>query len=899
MARGFAIELTIHNHRVLHGRSACLKSLAASFGLLICLCHSVTAAPPQLYGQPANESPVRADPDDLLLLAGYAFRVDDEVVYRAMANTTEPSAPPTHVPTRSTAETGLAAIVSSSNVPYSLTIKLPQVLRSDQSYALWVRTAQGEWSRPVLINDARPLWISPAFVYASHAVASLPRELKIVGRNLQTSPGASTQIQLAGPQVFNGVATIDATSSATMDRYVARLRLPGYLVPGRYRIRLSRDGVSWIEVPGQTLEVRPDETPAAEFAVSDPQFGGCRPNDASDDTGCILRAIGAAKRAGGGTVYFGPGTWDLVTIDQAGVDAREGIIVPDGVRLRGAGSNLTGIDRHTQWSERGPAAALTLVGHTAVSGFRFRDLQVYQPRDRAGPFFQLGEEFQRVAAAPKSTAVAVVDEVIITENVFDKTFVAVADGGLPINRLFITYNSFGAFHAALELAGNRFNMAYPFRVNDAVIDHNSFKPGSELDVVGKTGTIATEIGAGRRLDFSGNSADGSSTDYLYHADDPKGWRAAFFWNMNNNMEEVLVAQNTATCTGDKIGDGEAFSFDNNANTFAFASLATVERATSASLAVSAPLVTRQNDRDVSVKSYYADHWIQVVSGPGLGQVRKITGYSTDPITHVTTFNVKPDWDVIPVPNRTRIAVGREFWQLYVVDNSVDDRKPLCQKSNRSRHDAGGITLWAQSADSVIEGNHQYDSDGILVQQVYIVPEHPCADCTMQSFFQSFLEIRGNTIEGEYDWDTDCSASGIVTGIAAAPWGDASPPTVSYGVSISHNKISHADAARGGAIAQMDSWSSGPEPHRWPLSDNMLIHHNHIEDIDGKRALPICGSSHPRSGIYFPQPETSWHTVLYGNTCTKVSLPISGSGVDTIRVCPSSSPDSCECPAGVK
>lgn len=881
---------------MLYAQSACLKSFTASLVFLTVLCQSVTAAPPQLYRQPANESPVRADPDDLLLLAGYGFRVDDEVVYRAVVNTTKSPVTPTQVPARSTAEAGEAAIVSSANAPYSLTIKLPQILRTNQSYALWVHTARGEWSRPVQINDARPLWISPAFVYATRSVASLPRELKVIGRNLQHSPGMLTQIKLLGPQVFSEVATVDARSSASLDQYVARLRLPARLSPGNYRIQLSRDGISWIEVPGQTLEVRPDEAPAAEYAVSDPQFGGCRPDDSRDDTGCILRAIAAAKRGGGGTVYIGPGTWDLVANDQPGVDAREGIIVPDGVRLRGAGSDLTRVDRHPQWSQRGPASAFTLVGHTVVSGFRFRDLQVYQSGDRAGPFIQLGEEFERVAATPPATAVAVVNEVTITGNIFDKTFVAVADRGLPLNRLFITDNTFGAFHSALELGGNRFNMTYPFRIDDTVIDNNRFNPGSELDLAGKTGTIGSEIGAGHRLDFSGNSADGSSTEYLYGANDPRGWRAAFFWNMNNNLEEILVAQNTASCTGDKIGDGEAFSFDNNANTFAFTGLAAVTHATSASLVVSAPLVARQNSRDVPVESYYTGHWIQIGSGPGLGQVRKITGYSTDPITHITTFKVAPDWDVVPVPGQTRIAIGREYWQLYAIDNMVDDKKPPCQKSNRSRHDAGGIVLWAQSADSVIEGNRQYDTDGILVQQNYVVSEHSCADCTMVSFFQSFLEIRGNTIDGEYDWNMDCSASGIATGIAAAPWGNAIPPTVSYGVSISHNTIRHADAARGGAIALMDSWSSGPEPHRWPLSDNMLIYHNAIRDIDGARAFPICdGSYHPRSGISFPQPETAWHTVLYGNSCAKVSLPISGSGVDTVRVCPSFSQDSCECP----
>ena len=853
------------------------------------------AAPPELYRRAAYESPVRGDPDDLLLLAGYGFSVDDIVVYRTVPDSAKLPSAPSEVPAYSSPEFGLAPIVSSADVPYSLTIKLPQNMRADQTYALWVRTVRGEWSKAVKINDARPLWISPAYVHASDSPASLARELKIVGRNLQPSPGQSTRIRLIGPQQFTGTALSDTGSSATLNSYVVRVPLPPRLAPGRYRIRVNRDGANWVDVEGQSLEVLPDRPPAAEFSVSDPRFGGCRPDDGADDTACIVRAAAAAKRAGGGAVYFGPGTWDLIDGSQPGLVAGEGIIVAAGVQLRGAGSALTRLQRHTEWNEHAATAAFTLVGHTLVTGFTFRDLQIYRPSDRAGPFFQLGEDFQRAASAPDASVdTAAVSDVVITRNTFDRPIVAIGGGGLPINRLFVTYNTFGAYNSALELGGNPYDMIHKYRIDDSVIDYNDFKPGSKLDLVHKTGTIASELGAGHRVDFSGNTADGTSTDYLYAPDDARGWRAAFFWNLNGNVEEVLVSQNTATCTGDKIGDGEAISFDNNTNTFAFRGAPTVVQATADSVAVSATLAARQNDRDVPVASYYVDHWLQIVGGPGLGEARKIIGYSTDPITHVTTFKVAPDWDVVPAPGQTRVAVGREFWQLYALDNQADNRKPLCQKSNRSRRAGGEIVLWAQSADTVIAGNRQYDSDGIFVQQAYVVPEHPCPDCTMQGFFQSFLEIRANVVDGEYDWTTDCSASGITAGVAAASWGNEAPPTVGFGVSISHNTIRHADAQHGGAIAQLDSWTAGPEPHRWPLSDNMIIDHNSIADIDGPRAVPLCGTSRPRIGIAFPDPAIAWRTVLYANSCKHVSMPVGGGGVDTVKVCPSSTPDSCEC-----
>lgn len=857
---------------------------------------TAVADAPRLYRHSFFESPVRADPDDLLLLAGYGLAADDQVVYESISDDGEVPSAPRHLPAQATPESGSAAVVSTADVPYSLTVKLPPQLRGDRSYALWVRSPGGEWSQPVQINDARPLWLSPAYVYATEKLASLARELKIVGRNLRPAQAGSARIRLIGPGRYELSTVTDARSSPTMDRYVARASLPDTLIPGRYRVQFSTTGSNWTEIAGQSFEVRADPTPKSTFAVDDPRFGGCRPDDGLDDTDCILRAVAAARRADGGVVSFGPGVWDLMDSNRAGVVAAGGIVVPLGVELRGAGEDRTVVARHAQWNLLRPTAAFTLVGRTVVSGFRFKDLQIYAPRDGAGPFLQIGENFQRVAPdANSDPSAAMADDIAITQNIFDKTMIALGDGGLPLRRLFVVDNTFGAYKSALELGGNRFNMNQKYAIEDSVIAKNSFKPGSMLDVRGKTGTIAGEIGASRRLDFSDNIADGSSTEYLYSPADPRGWRAAFFWNLNGNVEQTLIAQNTVSCAGDKIGDGEAIALDNNANTFAFAGVSPVAAASAATVAVPAPLLNRQNDRDIPLSEYYVGHWVQIAGGPGLGQVRKITGYSTDVRTGLTAFSVAPDWDVIPIPGRTRIAVGREFWQVYVVDNRIDDRRPLCRKSNRSRRDGGAISLWAQSADSVIEGNRQYDTDGILVQQAYVLPERGCPNCAMESYFQSFLEIRGNIVDGKYDWTTNCSASGIVAGIAAAPWNDAEPPTVGFGVRISHNVITHADAPGGGAIALVNSWYAGPDPQRWPLSDAMLIDHNAIAQIEGPPATAGCGGAHPRVGIQFPDRQIAWHSVLYGNSCDHVSTPLGARGVDGFRLCPSNAAHDCECP----
>ena len=162
-----------------------------------------------------------------------------------------------------------------------------------------------------MINDARPLWFSPAFVYAAGAPGGLPRELKLVGRNLREAPGQVTRVRLRGPEHYTGTVIAGSDSTATLPDFVARIALPATLKPGHYLIEVSRDGTNWVQTPGQLLEVRPDPPTAPAFSVADPQFGGCAPDDGKDDTACIVRAAAAAVRAGGGVVQFGPGSWDL------------------------------------------------------------------------------------------------------------------------------------------------------------------------------------------------------------------------------------------------------------------------------------------------------------------------------------------------------------------------------------------------------------------------------------------------------------------------------------------------------------------------------------------------------------------------------------------------------------
>jgi len=847
-----------------------------------------SATSPVLYRQPAYESPVRAEPDDLMLLAGDGFAATDTVVYQALANTTLPLNAPASVPLTSSSTTGVATIVSSADIPRSLTIRLPATMKTDQSYALWVRNSDSEWSEGVKINDARPLWLSPAYVYSSSSVASLPRQLKVIGRNLQPAPGEVTQLRLAGPVTLMLTAANDADPATAIEHYAAVANLPKSLPAGDYTVSVRRDGASWVALEGQTLRVKPDPAPETDFSVT--SYGGCVADDGADDTACIVAAINAAA-ATGGTVVFGTGKWNLTTMSAAGVTA-DGILVPPGVRLAGAGAELTTLVRSATWTR----ATLTLQGHNTVRGFRFEDARVYQRADQAGAMLQLGKAYQRVDASDSNDPTGV-DDIVITHNIFDKPFIAIADAGLPIHRLFVTYNAFGAYLCALFPGGNRYNTTYPFRLDDSVVAYNTFKPGSYLDVPSAQGTIASQIGAARRLDFSNNIADGAATDYLYSpSTDAKGWRAAFFWHMNGNHEMLLVSQNEATCTGDKDGDGEAIVLDNNANTFGFSRAQTVLEATSTTVTVGEPLQSTQNGVGIDLAHYYIGHWIQLAQGRGTGQARRIESYAIDAASGHVTFTVAPAWDVVPEPNSTRLALGREFWQTYIVDNRVDHRQPLCFKSNRTKQSGGIIGITAQTADSAVEGNRQYDANGIVIQQAYSAADKTCADCVSWTSLVYFLEVRGNTIDGEYAWNSDCSWAGVIGSMAAARTPGSPPPTASCGVSIARNSIRQSDALRGGAITVAPTWWQGPAPYDWKIADNLLIHHNSIRDMSGPAPARVCDNPQSsRAGINLYQATTAWRSVLYANSCTNVTVPLKDTANGTVRVCPSSVPSSCECP----
>jgi hypothetical protein len=845
------------------------------------------AKAPELLRTPGYESPVRGGPGDLLLIAGTGFHSTDRVVYEAIDAADPSGKHPSTVPVHNSATRGTASIVKRADPAYAITIRLPDAIQAGRGYRIWVVGDAGDWSAPLSINDPRPLWITPAYVYSSADFAELGRTLRVVGRNLDPAGADATWIQLQGPKTYVLAAPNRAADSARQ-QYVAEAPLPDPIAPGEYSVAVSRDARKWTRIPRQRLEVRPDPSALQTFDLADPKFGACKPDDGVDDTPCLALALEAAREAGGGVVHIPKGKWDVSTATLPEARRRDGLILAPNVHLRGESASASIIIRHGARDLPAPAALLTLVGANSVLGLSFTDAERYESLEQSRTMIQLG--VPRGSQSPDSYP-DTVDDVVISGNSFIHVGRALVDGHRPIRRLFVTRNEFGAYDNALYLTGDGTSFAHRYRIDDSVFRWNRFVPGSFLDIAIRQGTIATQLGAAGRVDFSDNVADGASVQGLQDDADQPGWRAAFFWNLTNDVEELLISGNHINCSGDKAGDGEAVSFDPNGDTFGYGAAQTVDSAGRDWIRIHQPLLHEQYGRPIP-DDYYDTHWVWIVAGAGLSQARRVESYTEDHATGMVTLRISPGWDVVP-PAGARMILGMQYWQVYIVANEINQASPPCRKANLNNPRGGVIFVSGPIADSTIEANRQVETDGIEFFQDY--DAHSCPGCFGAAFVVTALEIRGNLIDGEYDWSSDCSWSGIRGYFVAGSTPQEAPPILGFGTVIAHNVISHADGQRGGAIDIAHAGTAGPPPGNWPMVQSLLIFGNVIRDISGEFPRPACRQDQrARTGIHLEGPGNIRDTVLEGNRCEHVDTFLEDSGTATTRVCSGNEVNSCEC-----
>jgi prepilin-type processing-associated H-X9-DG protein len=194
----------------------------------------------------------------------------------------------------------------------------PQVIVARlKGSVLWTKTADG-FSKPLLFNAAKPCWIS-------QSKATPGTLVYVFGFGLRPQyAGFTMAITGAGGTYYPSPLTA-ARGLRTKDSRLVHFEVPKELPPGPYAVYVhNSSGGSWGWRKAGDLELIAAPTePERVFRVR--EFGA-KGDGLANDHAAICQAIQAAKKVGGGVVFFTPGTY---LTDET-------ISVPSGVNLRGA-----------------------------------------------------------------------------------------------------------------------------------------------------------------------------------------------------------------------------------------------------------------------------------------------------------------------------------------------------------------------------------------------------------------------------------------------------------------------------------------------------------------------------------------------------------------------------------
>lgn len=227
-----------------------------------------------------------------------------------------------------------------------------------QGFVVWARNKDG-WSQPYRFGTARPFWINQSKVRSGDLLYIYGYGLRRVGNNaIPSEPGylaLKNEKKLITWQVDGGLNNMPRAQRVEDPRLVY-FRLP-LADPGHYTVLYNsgRGGEFGWAKAGE-IDILPPAKPVEKFFnVRD---DGAKGDGLADDTAAIAAAVKKASDAGGGVVYFPPGTYAVT-----------GINVLKDVSLRGAGREnaiLRGIGKDAKSGREG-IFGINLTDHTGLS----------------------------------------------------------------------------------------------------------------------------------------------------------------------------------------------------------------------------------------------------------------------------------------------------------------------------------------------------------------------------------------------------------------------------------------------------------------------------------------------------------------------------------------------------
>ena len=543
-------------------------------------------------------------------------------------------------------------------------------------------------------------WVAnrPRLDWASPDKAVAGESFRLLGRNLVGADQYPTA-DPAQPVSFGGLlagktrvaarrqgetALVEIPVELSSD-YEARLRMPADLAPGEYEF-FAHNGhggpLGWSEP--LAVEVTAAEAwPADVFAVDDYLARTGNPDDA------IAAALADVARNGGGVLAFSARTYHITRT----------IVLPAKTVLRGAGMKRARLQLPEGAGPKPPYVAVTGDGDFAVEDISIAG--VHAPLLICAPAF-----------APETFDEAFVHEPLLRPR---------RAKNVAVRRVHLA-------QSIMQHCDRRSDKEHMARMQEYVLSHGMeyggfkgiFFKGSGLtveDSVVYGGGTAIDCNRAQHLRFSRNLLKAGPAGYALHAysrlnwaDDGSGARID-----GNYCREILVEDNEITAYSERARGLVSFSFGGANIHFARNNVHDIQATFDAEAILThlwsarwaeptIAMLTPTTGRIIDPTGEVAHEWLEgaqidIADGRGTGQVRNILRRDGD------LFEIDRPWRVNPDETSDIVFTAPPLFQQMVF---VDNRVVTCGVN---------IIIWAQSYDTVIDGNYTADSPGITLWSV--------------------------------------------------------------------------------------------------------------------------------------------------------------------------------------
>ena len=533
------------------------------------------------------------------------------------------------------------------------------------------------YSRPCYINEPQCDWLSETEICAGQTV-------RVFGRNFVDPTGAGkTQVYVCAE---DGSASYPAQVTA-ITPYKLDFIVPDMVVPGtKYIVKVGTGSSGYatgVLAADEAVTAMTDENfddikskygielgwasqlnDEKTFNVKD---YGAQGNGTASDVAAVNEALRAAAAEGGGVIYFPAGRYNLTSMT-------DGFTIPDNSILLGDGKEASVILIDKRVNAAQSYSGIAKIGLLSEL-LRPEDDTTRRISGYVGSILIASGEnvhfFMKDAALTTRDGSSIVSYMHQHIAIEDSSFDITHQGPMFMNEDLSTYMKIRFVNN--YVTNTQRSMLWTG--THSWIDGCTFEGnnGGENCEKGDKGTVATmehRISEmwGDKLYYGNNKIIGTIGDQRQGFDDNSGegiCNQATQRIQVNNLTNATANTIQANVDFDRIKAGED------------------------------PVVQKRGKQIIGAK-------IAITSGRGTGQVRRVVGAAGDTIT------VDRDWDVIPEPG-----------DVFYIDGAMPERYIIVNNQIEAKTRKGGIMLYNNSYDNVIDNNVMTNSGGIWLGKAQV------------------------------------------------------------------------------------------------------------------------------------------------------------------------------------